>query len=67
VNGGDKESAELLEILYKDEITHVAAGIKWFAIICDSAIPTMVCDDKLSVVTSSTGITLLNVYVIDKI
>ena len=30
----DQESVELLEILYRDEITHVAAGIRWFEFSC---------------------------------
>ena len=33
-NQNDHESVELLDILYKDEITHVAAGIKWFQYAC---------------------------------
>lgn len=34
-NQKDLESVELLDILYKDEITHVAAGIRWFQYICN--------------------------------
>ncbi len=30
----DQESVELLDVLYKDEITHVAAGIRWFEYSC---------------------------------
>lgn len=26
----DKKSAELLTLIYTDEITHVACGVKWF-------------------------------------
>ncbi len=33
-NQKDDESVKLLDILYKDEITHVAAGIKWFQYGC---------------------------------
>ena len=33
-NQNDHESVELLDILYNDEITHVAAGIKWFQYAC---------------------------------
>lgn len=33
--GGDEDSASLLENhVLTDEITHVAAGIKWFRYIC---------------------------------
>jgi uncharacterized ferritin-like protein (DUF455 family) len=31
----DTESVELLDILYKDEVTHVAAGLKWFQYACE--------------------------------
>nr|XP_033776723.1 uncharacterized protein HI_0077-like isoform X2 [Geotrypetes seraphini]XP_033776724.1 uncharacterized protein HI_0077-like isoform X2 [Geotrypetes seraphini] len=31
---GDEASVKLLEIIYTDEITHVAAGLKWFTYIC---------------------------------
>ena len=34
LNQNDHESVRLLDILYKDEITHVAAGIKWFQYSC---------------------------------
>lgn len=34
LNQKDHESVELLDILYEDEITHVAAGIKWFQFSC---------------------------------
>ncbi len=35
-NQKDPESINLLDILYQDEITHVAAGIKWFQFLCKS-------------------------------
>jgi uncharacterized ferritin-like protein (DUF455 family) len=35
LNQKDDESVKLLDILYEDEITHVAAGLKWFQYICD--------------------------------
>jgi uncharacterized ferritin-like protein (DUF455 family) len=35
LNQNDMESVKLLDILYDDEITHVAAGIKWFQYSCD--------------------------------
>ena len=31
---GDHTSAELLEEIYVDEVTHVAAGVKWLAWLC---------------------------------
>ena len=33
---GDERSAQILEIIYRDEITHVAAGNRWFRWACDS-------------------------------
>lgn len=34
-NGGDQETATLLEkVVYPEEITHCAAGIKWFKYLC---------------------------------
>ena len=34
--GGDAKSAELLHEIYLDEITHVAAGVKWFRYLCSA-------------------------------
>ncbi|XP_063304856.1 uncharacterized protein HI_0077-like isoform X1 [Pelobates fuscus] len=31
---GDECSVKVLEVIYTDEITHVAAGLKWFTYIC---------------------------------
>ncbi|XP_067105104.1 uncharacterized protein si:ch73-314g15.3 [Osmerus mordax] len=31
---GDTGSVDVLEVIYKDEITHVAAGLRWFTYIC---------------------------------
>ncbi|XP_053321550.1 uncharacterized protein HI_0077-like [Spea bombifrons] len=31
---GDESSVKVLEVIYTDEITHVAAGLKWFTYIC---------------------------------
>ena len=33
-NQNDHESVRILDILYEDEITHVAAGLKWFQYSC---------------------------------
>lgn len=32
---GDAQSAGVLEIIYRDEKTHVAFGVKWFRFMCD--------------------------------
>lgn len=33
--GGDEETAKLLEtVIYPEEITHCAAGVKWFSFLC---------------------------------
>ncbi|XP_073762367.1 uncharacterized protein isoform X3 [Danio rerio] len=31
---GDQSSVKVLEVIYADEITHVAAGLRWFTYIC---------------------------------
>lgn len=34
-NGGDNKTADLLEnVIYPEEITHCAAGVKWFKYLC---------------------------------
>lgn len=34
-NGGDDDTADLLEtVVYPEEITHCAAGVKWFKYLC---------------------------------
>jgi len=33
-SGGDTQTADLLSIILKDEITHVSAGLKWFTYLC---------------------------------
>lgn len=34
-NGGDDQTADLLEkVVYPEEITHCAAGVKWFKYLC---------------------------------
>jgi len=34
--GGDAHSAAILGRIYRDEIRHVAAGTRWFGIVCES-------------------------------
>ncbi|KAL5020070.1 hypothetical protein ScPMuIL_002962 [Solemya velum] len=40
---GDEASAKVLEVVYEEEITHVAAGLKWFTYICTNSNPTKEC------------------------
>ncbi|KAJ8311482.1 hypothetical protein KUTeg_010837 [Tegillarca granosa] len=40
-NHGDNESVKILEIIYKEEITHVAAGLRWFTYVCNNSDPPM--------------------------
>jgi len=35
VQAGDRPSADILEIIYRDEKRHVGFGIKWFRFLCD--------------------------------
>lgn len=39
----DPESVKVLEVIYRDEITHVAAGLKWFTYICKNSQPALDC------------------------
>lgn len=37
-NGGDNETADLLEkVVYPEEVTHCGAGVKWFKYLCERA------------------------------
>ncbi|KVI09654.1 uncharacterized protein LOC112522239 [Cynara cardunculus var. scolymus] len=37
-NGGDNDTADLLEkVIYPEEITHCAAGVKWFKYLCSQS------------------------------
>eukprot|EP00026_Physarum_polycephalum_P010615 Phypoly_transcript_10783.p1 GENE.Phypoly_transcript_10783~~Phypoly_transcript_10783.p1 ORF type:complete len:282 (+),score=32.97 Phypoly_transcript_10783:36-848(+) len=38
-NGGDEQTATLLEDILKDEITHVTAGLTWFTYLCEHSTP----------------------------
>ena len=42
----DQESVDILEVIYTDEITHVAAGIRWFTYICQHSDPPIECIPK---------------------
>ena len=34
--GGDNETADILaEVIYPEEVTHCAAGVKWFKYLCE--------------------------------
>ena len=33
-NAGDRQSADILKIIYREEVSHVAAGRRWFEWIC---------------------------------
>jgi len=36
MSAGDSCSADILRVIYKEEITHVAAGARWFKYICNN-------------------------------
>lgn len=38
---GDKASMHLLEVIERDELTHVSSGLRWFKFICEAAQPPM--------------------------
>lgn len=38
----DPESAAILDIIFREEITHVAAGLRWFTWVCNHSNPPMV-------------------------
>lgn len=42
----DSGSVDLLEVIYTDEITHVAAGMKWFTYVCRQSEPEIDCIPK---------------------
>ncbi|KDO55325.1 hypothetical protein CISIN_1g041347mg [Citrus sinensis] len=55
-NGGDNETAELLErVVYREEITHCAARVRWFRYLClRSGYPTLL-QDSLAPLESEAG------------
>ncbi|GJV23195.1 ferritin/ribonucleotide reductase-like protein [Tanacetum coccineum] len=45
-NGGDNQTADLLEkVIYPEEITHCAAGVKWFKYLCSRSKTTISCEN----------------------
>ncbi|KAL0322203.1 UNVERIFIED_CONTAM: hypothetical protein Scaly_2516700 [Sesamum calycinum] len=47
--GGDDQTAELLEkVVYPEEITHCAAGVKWFKYLCLRSKSPLVASDSLA-------------------
>ena len=38
---GDKASMHLLEVIERDELTHVSSGLKWFKFVCAAASPPL--------------------------
>jgi len=38
-DAGDVETAQSLEIIHADEVTHVAAGHRWLCYICNNSVP----------------------------
>ena len=42
LSGLDDESLPIMDVIIRDEITHVAAGIKWFRWICANSTPPLV-------------------------
>eukprot|EP01089_Gocevia_fonbrunei_P012958 TRINITY_DN3196_c0_g1_i1.p1 TRINITY_DN3196_c0_g1~~TRINITY_DN3196_c0_g1_i1.p1 ORF type:complete len:193 (+),score=35.19 TRINITY_DN3196_c0_g1_i1:364-942(+) len=38
-SGGDKGTADLLDVIHQDEITHVTNGMKWFKYVCTHSNP----------------------------
>lgn len=46
--GGDDQTAELLEkVIYPEEITHCAAGVKWFKYLCSRSRADEESDDEV--------------------
>lgn len=47
---GDTSSVKILEVIYADEITHVAAGLRWFTYICSK-------EEQVRIITTETSAT----------
>ncbi|OMO62870.1 hypothetical protein CCACVL1_22599 [Corchorus capsularis] len=55
-NGGDDDTADLLEtVVYPEEITHCAAGVKWFKYLCLRSKNPAFAEDSLASLESKAG------------
>ncbi|WJX34167.1 hypothetical protein P8452_22302 [Trifolium repens] len=55
-NGGDNTTADLLEsVVYPEEITHCAAGVKWFKYLCQRSRNIPVSDQEICAVENGTA------------
>ncbi|XP_021295798.1 LOW QUALITY PROTEIN: uncharacterized protein LOC110425260 [Herrania umbratica] len=55
-NGGDNDTADLLEtVVYPEEISHCAAGVKWFKYLCLRSRNPALCQDSLASQESEAG------------
>jgi uncharacterized ferritin-like protein (DUF455 family) len=55
-NGGDNTTADLLEsVVYPEEITHCAAGVKWFKYLCQRSRNIPVSDQEICAVDNGTA------------
>ena len=55
-NGGDDDTADLLEmVVYPEEITHCAAGVKWFKYLCLRSRNPALYQDSLAFQESEAG------------
>lgn len=56
-NGGDYETADLLErVVYPEEVTHCAAGVKWFRYLCLRSRNSVMFRDDLQSPESEAGV-----------
>lgn len=66
-NGGDDTTAELLErVVYPEEITHCAAGVKWFNYLCQRSKKPVSDKEEQEICSASNGITTEEDEVIPK-
>ncbi|CAJ2667514.1 uncharacterized protein HI_0077 [Trifolium pratense] len=55
-NGGDNTTADLLEsVVYPEEITHCAAGVKWFKYLCQRSRNIQASDQEICAVENGTA------------